>query len=306
MAPFIALSSPFIATAAQAALLLATVAGAAATHQQRPEVIAFYGQNAQPTCTPSYWLEFPHETVTTIIMQGWMDPFMIQYAHSHGMRVLMAGEGTGTNLTDPVSRAKAINGSIGAMRSMKLDGVGWDLEAANVDDPHYQHMVALFMAEYRAAWPESFHAFYIGNLQHRNAWEAPAMRMIAASVDLVIVSAYTETNDTAPAGVGRTACDRPCGSTSLPSVQSALHDPVDGWAGVVGKEKLVLALGWFHLQTMKNMTKASDPIIPAQLGVRISFCQAVSLAKSRGLENRRFDNESNSKCVSRQSYMGGI
>jgi hypothetical protein len=87
-------------------------------------------------------------------------------------------------------------------------------------------------------------------------------------------------------------------------VQSALHDPVDGWAGVVGKEKLVLALGWFHLQTMKNQTKANDPIIPAQLGVRISFCQAVSLAKSRGLENRRFDNASSSKrcacvCVSR-------
>ena len=84
MAPFITPSSPFIGTAAQAALLLATVAGAgasaphgsagaavasSATHQQRPEVVAFYGQDAQPTCTPSYWLEFPPETVTTIIMQ---------------------------------------------------------------------------------------------------------------------------------------------------------------------------------------------------------------------------------------------
>ena len=90
MAPFVALkkSSPFIGTAAQAALLLATVVAGAgapnphgsagrgaavassATHQQRPEVVAFYGQDAQPTCTPSYWLEFPPETVTTIIMQG--------------------------------------------------------------------------------------------------------------------------------------------------------------------------------------------------------------------------------------------
>jgi hypothetical protein len=204
-------------------------------------------------------------------MQGWMDPFMIQYAHSHGMRVLMAGEGTGANLTDPVSRAKAINGSIATIRSMNLDGVGWDLEVTNVDDPHYQQMVALFMAEYRAAWPESFHAIYIGNLQNCNAWEAPAMRSIVASVDLVIVSAYAETNDTAPAVIGGTACDRPHGSTRLRWVLSALHDPVDGWAGVVGKEKLVLALGWFHLQTMKNKTNASDPIIPAQLGVRISI-----------------------------------
>jgi hypothetical protein len=152
---------------------------------------------------------------------------------------------------------------------MNLDGVGWDLEVTNVDDPHYQQMVALFMAEYRAAWPESFHAIYIGNLRNCNAWEAPAMRSIVASVDLVIVSAYAETNDTAPAIIDGTACDRPHGSTSLPSVQSVLHDPVDGWAGVVGKEKLVLALGWFHLQTMKNKTNASDPIIPAQLGVRI-------------------------------------
>ena len=57
------------------------------------------------------------------------------------------------------------------------------------------------------------------------------------------------------------------------------------------KSKLVLALGWFHLQSLKNMTAASAPI-PAQLGSRISFCQAVSLAKSSGLENRRFDNAS--------------
>jgi hypothetical protein len=51
MAPFIALSSPFIATTAAGPvalllhLLLTTVAGAVAT-QQRPEVVAFYGRNA--------------------------------------------------------------------------------------------------------------------------------------------------------------------------------------------------------------------------------------------------------------------
>eukprot|EP01051_Picozoa_sp_SAG22_P002152 SAG22_NODE_94_length_20824_cov_230.693718_13_plen_712_part_00 len=42
----------------------------------RPEVVAFYGQDSAPVCTPSYWLDFPPDTVTTIIMQGWIDPFM--------------------------------------------------------------------------------------------------------------------------------------------------------------------------------------------------------------------------------------
>ena len=55
------------------------------------------------------------------------------------------------------------------------------------------------------------------------------MRSIVASVDLVIVSAYAETNDTAPAIIGGTACDRPHGSTSLPSVQTATRP--SGWLG---------------------------------------------------------------------------
>jgi hypothetical protein len=42
----------------------------------KPEVVAFYGEDAivkghpEDTCTPSFWLDFPPDTVTTIIMQA--------------------------------------------------------------------------------------------------------------------------------------------------------------------------------------------------------------------------------------------
>jgi hypothetical protein len=203
---------------------------------ERPEVVAFYGQDSEPECTPSYWLDFPAGTVTTIIMQGWMDPFMIQYAHAHGMRVVMAQGSCGVDcskLADPAVRASQVNSTMNAARSLGVDGIGWDLESVDVGEPAVASAIALYLAEFKAAWPESFHTFYIGNLQHRNRWEAAGVKAVAASVDLVIVSAYAETNDTAPEGPGRTACVRPCGSTSLPTVESALHDPVDGWANVV-------------------------------------------------------------------------
>ena len=290
-------------------LLLAVVGPLDATAQLAPlrsEVVAFYGQDAQPTCTPSYWLDFPPGTVTTIIMQGWLDPFMIAYAHRHDMRVLMAAGCTGSNmewctkLASPAARAAQVNATVHAARSAGYDGIGWDLEAISLPD---QATLALFIPEVRRAWPEGFQSFYVGNLQHRAEWEAPAVSQIAPFVDLVIVSAYSETNDTAGVhvlpgqrpGPGRTACVRPCGTTSLPTIESALTSP-DGWAAVVNnKSKLVMALGWYHLQSMKNLSAPPyPPLIPAQLGWRISFCQAVSLAKTLpgGLGSRRFDNAS--------------
>ena len=120
-------------------------------------------------------------------------------------------------------------------------------------------------------------------------------------------SAYTESNDTAPSGPGLTSCDRPCGTTSLPTVDGALHGqrgrlltiflaglrsqtvgacgpgtPLpngtrldDSWATIVPKSKLVLALGWFHQQWLANQTTSKWPWSgPYELGRRISFCQA--------------------------------
>jgi hypothetical protein len=133
---------------------LATAVFATAAAAERPEVVAFYGQDAQPECTPSYWLDFPAGTVTTIIMQGWMDPFMIQYAHAHGMRVLMAGGSCGiecSKLADPAARAQQVNATMHAARSLGLDGVGWDLESAGVAEPAIQSAIALFLADFRAA-----------------------------------------------------------------------------------------------------------------------------------------------------------
>eukprot|EP01051_Picozoa_sp_SAG22_P003815 SAG22_NODE_191_length_15699_cov_19.660192_7_plen_126_part_00 len=45
-------------------------------NMSKAEVVAFYGEDAavkghpEDTCTPSFWLDFPPDTVTTIIMQG--------------------------------------------------------------------------------------------------------------------------------------------------------------------------------------------------------------------------------------------
>ena len=112
------------------------------------------------------------------------------------------------------------------------------------------------------------------------------MREIAPSVDLVIANLYTETNDTAT-----TACERPCGTTSLPTAMTLTVSTARQrrLGGVNNNSKLVAALGWFHLQMLKGQRSAGSPT-PAQLGCRISFCQAVALAKSRGLAKRSFEN----------------
>jgi len=65
------------------------------------------------------------------------------------------------------------------------------LNAARAQDPIYQPGVALFIAELKQAYPELFHAFYIGNLVGKGGWlpwQATPMRAIAPVVDLVIVS----------------------------------------------------------------------------------------------------------------------
>lgn len=61
--------------------------------------------------------------------------------------------------------------TLAAVRAAGLDGVGWDLKAITL---LIQPTIALFIADFRAAWPVGFQAFYIGNLLHRNKWEAPA------------------------------------------------------------------------------------------------------------------------------------
>ena len=44
------------------------------------------------------------------------------------------------------------------------------LNAARAQDPIYQPGVALFIAELKQAYPELFHAFYIGNLVGKGGW----------------------------------------------------------------------------------------------------------------------------------------
>ena len=286
-----------------------------------PEVVAFYGEDAivaghpEDTCTPSFWLDFPPGTVTTIIMQVWNDPWMVAYAHSHNIRVLQAAGGPCEGYTNTSGAAMLANATYRSelvaqfnqsIRVSGLDGWGWDIEET---DPLYQPHVALFIQELRRACPEAYQAFYTQNLVGKGtwlAWEAEPMKLIAANVDMIIASTYTESNDTAPDGPGIAPCSRPCGTTSLPTVKGALHGTNlpngtvlrDSWTDIgIPKEKMVLALGWFHQQWLSNMTKSPWPwSSPSQLGRRISFCQAVALYESLG-ENReslrQWDAESN-------------
>jgi hypothetical protein len=261
----------------------------------RPEVVAFYGEDAivknhpEDTCTPSFWLDFPPDTVTTIIMQGWNDPWMVAYAHSHGIRVLQAAGGPCEGYTNTSGAAMLANATYRSqlvaqfnesIRESGLDGWGWDIEET---DPRYQPHVALFIQELRHACPEAFQAFYTQNLVAKGtwlAWESEPMQLIAANVDMVIASTYTESNDTAPEGPGIVACSRPCGTTSLPTVQGALHGTTlpngtvlkDSWTDIgIPKEKLVLALGWFHQQWLANMTMSVRCSVPLRSIDRLTY-----------------------------------
>ena len=121
---------------------------------------------------------------------------MVAYAHSHGIRVLQAAgcEGYTPNcsswcckLNDTAYRSQLVAQYNESMRTGTLDGWGWDVEET---DPIYQPGVALFIAELKQAYPELFHAFYIGNLVGKGGWlpwQATPMRAIAPVVDLVIV-----------------------------------------------------------------------------------------------------------------------
>ena len=107
----------------------------------KPEVVAFYGEDAtvaghpEDRCTPSFWLDFPPDVVTTIIMQGWNDPWMVAYAHSHGIRVLQAAGAAvsgykntsgAARLSDPAYRAAQVAAHNASIRKSGLDGWGWD------------------------------------------------------------------------------------------------------------------------------------------------------------------------------------
>ena len=149
---------------------------------------------------------------------------MVAYAHSHGIRVLQAAgcEGYTPNcsswcckLNDTAYRSQLVSQYNQSMRTGTLDGWGWDVEEtvrnpptprhhflslppspphpfrrARAQDPIYQPGVALFISELKQAYPELFHAFYIGNLVGKGGWlpwQATPMRAIAPVVDLVIV-----------------------------------------------------------------------------------------------------------------------
>eukprot|EP01051_Picozoa_sp_SAG22_P003814 SAG22_NODE_191_length_15699_cov_19.660192_6_plen_278_part_00 len=245
---------------------------------------------------------------------------MVAYAHANGIRVLQAvgcvaydlkaNTSWCSKLADPAFFAQQVGVYNESMRRGTLDGFGWDVEET---DPAYQPDIARFVGAVKQAYPELFHAFYVGNLAAKGGWlpwQVAPMAAVASAVDIVIASTYTETNDTAVEGPGIVGCHRPCPTTSLPTIEGALHGtPLpngtvlnDSWSAFIPKTKLVVALGWFHQQWLANMTDNSPHHPwpgggPYMLGRRISFCQAVSLYKSLGPNRkaaRHWDPVSNS------------
>ena len=106
------------------------------------------------------------------------------------------------------------------------------------------------------------------------------MKTMAPALDLVIASAYTESNDTAPGFPKEAAsCTEPCAVTSLPTVEAAVGHGNGGWDEYVPRSKLVLAVGWFMREWGMNaslpLAQRGDP-----LGGRISYCQAIGLRRS--------------------------
>ena len=104
---------------------------------KRTEVYAFYGQSIHVNATdcgdinssPSYWLTFDWDIVTTVAINGAVDPSLICYAHSRGVRVVQM---TGCNggpcasdggFTTPAERAALLAHHLALMRGSGFDGI---------------------------------------------------------------------------------------------------------------------------------------------------------------------------------------
>ena len=265
------------------ALACASLTAGASTLDQRagaaaaPEVVAFLDGYANG---PSYWLDWPMETVTTIVMQGFVDPFLLDNAHAHGVRVLQTDGAAWDWLGNATERGLQIQQRVASVRKANLDGFGFDFEHINSTQ---MPQVVQYILELRQAYPDGFLTFYTNGYPSSwgwRPWSGPSMKTMAPALDLVIASAYTESNDTAPGFPKEAAsCTEPCAVTSLPTVEAAVGHGNGGWDEYVPRSKLVLAVGWFMREWGMNaslpLAQRGDP-----LGGRISYCQAIGLRRS--------------------------
>jgi hypothetical protein len=202
---------------------------------------------------PSYWLEWPLDIITTIAVQGYTSPFMVEYAHSHGVRVLQTDgcEGTpGTpwcsKLGNATLRAEQVLERGSKVNTSTLyAGFSFDFEHML---PAELPNVVLYVNELHAAFPNLFLMFYVGAVPGPPGWlpwDAKSLHAMSESLDLVVVSGYGavsgdfwQTNKKGPWG-----CTSPCAVTSQQTVAASLST-VAGWASVVPVSKLALGVGW--------------------------------------------------------------
>ena len=262
----------------------------AAAAPLRPEVVAFLdGYNQIPpgpvgVAGPSFWLDWPMaDTVTTLIMQGSIDPFLVEYAHANGVRVLVTQGGGWSWLGNSTERSIQIQECVASVRAAGLQGFGFDFEHINSTQ---MPQVVTYVKELREAFPEGFLTFFTNGFPNSwgwRPWSGPSLREMEPSLDLVIAEAYTEQNDTEPGFPHDTGlCTTPCAVTSLVTVKAAINHhgagpggTMRGWDAYVPKTKLVLGMGWYMREWPVTSGGLINKSVPTPLGGRISFCQAV-------------------------------
>jgi hypothetical protein len=260
----------------------ASVGGSSSTLARRLEVVAFKDFEGPSLHGPDYWLNWPMDLVTTVIIQGWAEPAMIEYAHAHGVRVLNTDGGDCygdpgpipwcANLSNATFRAEQVRLRGDALVASPFDGFGFDFEHVT---PTMFDGIVQYVLELKAAYPQLFLSFYVGVFPGKVGWlpwDGASLRAMEPALDLVIAGLYSGINATMmPASANWSDCAGSCAVTDLREVQAALSDTTGpGWGAFVPKEKLVMGVGWY--------ARTWGP--PAPYMGRISFCQAVALEKS--------------------------
>eukprot|EP01043_Picozoa_sp_COSAG02_P026645 COSAG02_NODE_1541_length_12013_cov_16.409182_8_plen_298_part_00 len=245
---------------------------------------------------PDYWLNWPMDLVTTIIVQGWADPAMLDYAHANGVRVLNTDGGDCygdpgpipwcANLSNATFRAEQVRLRGDKLMASSFDGFGFDFEHVK---PEMFDGIVQYVQELKAAYPQLFLTFYVGVFPGKVGWlpwDGASLQKMAPALDLVIAGLYSGINASAmPASAKWSDCTGSCPVTDLREVQAAVTKTTGpGWSAFVPLEKLVMGVGWYA-RTWGD---------PAPYAGRVSFCQAVALEKSLKANggSRRMDESS--------------
>ena len=270
------------AAAGAAATASAAAAGEAAA-AARPEVVAWQDLEGPDLHGPDFWLEWPMDLITTIILQGYAEPALLEYAHANGVRVLNTDGGDCfgdpgpipwcANLSNATFRAEQVQMRGAAMKASQFDGFGFDFEHVK---PAMRAGIVQYVLELKQEFPELFLTFYVGVFPNKVGWlpwDGESIKQMVPALDLVIAGLYSGINASAmPASANWSDCTGSCAVTDMREVQAALSPTLGpGWGAFVPASKLVMGVGWYA---------RTWGLPAAPFANRISFCQAVALEKS--------------------------